>query len=57
MAVAGLPGDRLNAVLDVSALPAGTYRVEAVLKSGPEAQARRLGTAVTSMTRMVGPFD
>jgi hypothetical protein len=55
--ISGLEGDQLCALLNVAGLPAGTHRVEAVLKSGPGSAARRLGTATTQLIRLAGPFD
>ena len=44
--------ERLDAAVSVAGLPAGVYRLEAILKSGTT----RLATAKTTVTKVPGPF-
>jgi hypothetical protein len=47
---------RLTAALNVADLPAGTYRVEAILKSSTAPGAGRLATQQVAITKVPGPF-
>ncbi|MEN6641345.1 MAG: glycoside hydrolase domain-containing protein [Armatimonadia bacterium] len=49
--------ERLDATLNTAGLPAGAYTIEAALKTGPDATARRLGTQRITMNKVAGPFD
>lgn len=57
MALSQLQADQLNATLNLAGLAAGTYHLEAVLKAGPEATAKRLSTVKLDVVRVTGPFD
>jgi hypothetical protein len=49
--------ERLDTAVDLSGLDIGTYRLECALKVGPGADARRLATVTTTLTKVAGPFD
>jgi hypothetical protein len=55
--ISPLAGDRLAGALRLEGLPAGSYHLEIVLKTGPDDRARRLATRKVSFTRRPGPFD
>lgn len=55
--ISPLAGDRLAGALRLGGLPAGSYHLEILLKTGPDDRARRLATRKVSFSRRPGPFE